>query len=135
MFFAIYCPDALPYISCDQIMYQSKSSGLKKALICFQVAWFCIQCITRLAFRISINLLELNAFGHSICALLLAFLWWHKPQDVQEPTLIPVCGPELERLCASMCMASEFEDQIEFDLFRMGVMEQFHIKALLRSNL
>ncbi|ORX96674.1 hypothetical protein BCR34DRAFT_593759 [Clohesyomyces aquaticus] len=67
---------------------------------------------------LSISLLELNTFGHSICALLIAFLWWDKPLDVSEPTLIKVEGQELEELCAFMCMSSFLEGQEEFSLFR-----------------
>ena len=72
----------------------------------------------RLAFQLSIGLLELNTCGHSICALLLAFLWWHKPQDVEEPTVIPVRDEKMQELCAFMCMASELGGQRELDLFR-----------------
>jgi hypothetical protein len=27
-------------------------------------------------------------FAHALCALVLLWIWWYKPQDVQEPTLI-----------------------------------------------
>jgi hypothetical protein len=33
-------------------------------------------------------LLELNTFGHAICTLLIYLLWWDKPLDVEQPTLI-----------------------------------------------
>jgi hypothetical protein len=118
LFLATYCPEALPDLSCEQINDQSKANGLTKSLICLQALWFCVQCITRLAFQLSISLLELNTCGHSICALLLAFLWWHKPQDVEEPTVIPVRNENMEELCAFMCMDSVLDDQRELDLFR-----------------
>jgi hypothetical protein len=118
LFLARYCPEALPDLSCEEIEDQSKANGLTKILICFQAIWFCVQCVTRLAFNLSISLLELNTCGHSVCALLLAFLWWYKPLDVDEPTLIPVRGPNMEELCAFMCIASDLEGQLEIDLFR-----------------
>ena len=38
--------------------------------------------------HIPISLLELNTFGHAVCALLIYFLWWNKPFDVDYPTVI-----------------------------------------------
>ncbi|KAL8813698.1 MAG: hypothetical protein Q9223_006970 [Gallowayella weberi] len=35
-----------------------------------------------------ISLLELNTFAHALCTLVIYLLWWHKPLDVEEPTLI-----------------------------------------------
>ncbi|KAL9134520.1 MAG: hypothetical protein Q9175_004300, partial [Cornicularia normoerica] len=37
--------------------------------------------------RIPISLLELNTFGHAICALLIYLLWWEKPFEVDYPTM------------------------------------------------
>jgi hypothetical protein len=121
---AKYCPEAIPDLSEEQINDQSKTNGVAKFLVCVQALWFCIQCISRLSFGLSISLLELNTFGHSICALMLAFLWWKKPLDVAQPTLISIKGDpkyeeEMSRLCAFMCMASALDDQLEFDLFKL----------------
>lgn len=33
-------------------------------------------------------MLELNTFGHAVCALLIYLLWWEKPFDVDYPTMI-----------------------------------------------
>lgn len=38
--------------------------------------------------RIPISLLELNTFGHAVCALLIYLLWWEKPFEVDYPTVI-----------------------------------------------
>jgi hypothetical protein len=121
---AKYCPEAIPDIPVDQINDQSKANGLAKVFVCLQALWFCFQCITRLSFHLSISLLELNTFGHSICALMLAVLWWRKPLDVAEPTLIPIRGnkeyqEKMEPLCAFMCMASKLDGKREFDLFEI----------------
>ena len=32
--------------------------------------------------------MELNTFGHAICALLIYFLWWEKPFEVEHPTIV-----------------------------------------------
>ena len=39
-----------------------------------------------MAQRIPISLLELNTFGHAICALFIYLLWWEKPFEVDIPT-------------------------------------------------
>ncbi|KAF2464834.1 uncharacterized protein BDR25DRAFT_295994 [Lindgomyces ingoldianus] len=117
---AEYQPNAIPDLSIEQIEDKSKANGLTKALVCLQALWFCVQCITRMSFGLSISLLELNTFGHSVCALLIAFLWWHKPLDVSEPSLISVIGTEMEELYAFMCMASRLEGQEKFNLFRFS---------------
>lgn len=38
--------------------------------------------------RIPISLLELNTFGHAVCALAIYILWWEKPFEVEYPTLV-----------------------------------------------
>ena len=35
-----------------------------------------------------LSLLELNTFGHAVCALLIYLLWWEKPFEVEFPTMI-----------------------------------------------
>ncbi|KAI4145262.1 MAG: hypothetical protein L6R39_003879 [Caloplaca ligustica] len=97
-------PDALPYISEDQIKDKSKADGLKKTLVCAQALWFCVQCITRLAQALPVGLLELNTFAHALCTLVIYVLWWHKPLDVEEPT--EVNDPRLHPILAYMWMTS-----------------------------
>jgi hypothetical protein len=78
----------LPDISRQHIEDKSKAGGLGKFLTCWQATYFCAQCVFRLSRRYSISLLELNVFAHALCALILLWIWWDKPQGVQEPTLI-----------------------------------------------
>ena len=97
-------PDLLPDISKEQIEDKSKADGLKKFLVCVQATWFCASCISRLASSLPISLLELNAMGHAACALLIYAMWWQKPLDIAEPTLIQ--GYQAHRLLAFMWMSS-----------------------------
>lgn len=97
-------PDLLPDVSEDQIKDKSKADGLQKFLICVQALWFCATCITRLASSLPISLLELNAFGHALCALLIYAMWWQKPLDVDEPSLIE--ENKAQPLLAYMWMSS-----------------------------
>jgi hypothetical protein len=97
-------PDLIPEISEEHIYDKSKASGLAKTLVCLQALWFCVQCIVRFAQGLAVSLLELNVFGHAICALLMYFLWWDKPLDIKEPTVLS--GKMVREMCALMCMRS-----------------------------
>jgi hypothetical protein len=105
-------PSLVPNMSKEHIEDKSNANGLAKALVCLQATWFCIQCITRLAQGLPVCLLELNTFGHAVCALFIYLLWWDKPLDVEEPTLIQ--GRESHELCALMCMSSVIDGRYEY---------------------
>ena len=95
-------PGLIPDIAEEQIKDKSKADSLAKFLVCLQALWFCVQCITRVTQRKAISLLELNTFAHAFCALLIYALWWHKPQDIEEPTLLQ--GQKEWAMCAFLCM-------------------------------
>lgn len=97
-------PGLIPNISEKQIKDKSKADSLAKFIVCLQALWFCVQCMTRVTQRKSISLLELNTFAHAFCALLIYALWWHKPQDVEEPTLLQ--GEKEWEMCAFFWMNS-----------------------------
>ena len=97
-------PNSLPNISTEQIQDKSKADSITKTLVCAQALWFCIQCTSRLAQSLPVSLLELNTFGHSLCTLLIYLLWWHKPLNVDQPTLIH--DKTLRPLFAYMWMTS-----------------------------
>ncbi|KAL8876517.1 MAG: hypothetical protein Q9198_005306 [Flavoplaca austrocitrina] len=104
MFCLRHEPNILPYVSPEQIKDKSKADGLKKTLVCAQATWFCVQCIARLAKSLPLSLLELNTVAHALCTLVIYLLWWHKPLDVEEPTLI--IDPKLAPMLAYMWMTS-----------------------------
>lgn len=95
-------PELIPDIAETNIKDKSKADSLAKFLVCLQALWFCVQCMTRITQRKAISLLELNTFAHAFCALLIYALWWHKPQDVEEPTLLQ--GEKEWEMCAFLCM-------------------------------
>lgn len=78
----------LPNMSEEDIKSKSRANGFAKGLVCVQAGWFCLQCVTRLAQRMPISLLELNTLGHAVCAMLIYWLWWDKPFDVELPTTL-----------------------------------------------
>jgi hypothetical protein len=48
------------------------------------------QTITRQVAGLPITLLELNTLAHVTCAVLMYFIWWKKPQNVDELFEVPV---------------------------------------------
>ena len=123
-FFLQHEPESLPDISEEQINDKSKADGVKKFLVCAQALWFCLQCISRLAQSLPISLLELNTFGHSLCTLLIYLLWWHKPLNIDEPTLIQ--DEKLQPLFAYMWMSSRISsDGLKGYDIQGGVRDEF----------
>ena len=97
-------PEVLPMLTEDEILDKSKASTLVKSLTCLQAFWFCLQCIVRLTMNSAISLLELNVFGHCICTFIIYAIWWTKPLDICEPTVLRAEGrPELQGLIALLC--------------------------------
>ncbi|KAL9113059.1 MAG: hypothetical protein Q9227_002671 [Pyrenula ochraceoflavens] len=88
LFLAQYSPELLPRISLEEIEDYSKANAMAKAIACLQTAWFCIQTIFRMSAGYPVSLLELNTFGHAICALIIYVLWWYKPFDLPKPFVI-----------------------------------------------
>lgn len=78
----------LPEISKEYIKDKSKADHLAKVLVIAQASWLILQVIMRWASRLPVTALELNTLAHSICALLVYSLWWDKPLDIQDPTLL-----------------------------------------------
>lgn len=108
IYLADHAPHLIPDLSVQDIRDKSKADGLAKLIVCFQALWFCVQCIVRVAQGQAISFLELNTFAHALCALLIYALWWHKPLDIDSPTLLE--GDEAWELCALMCVNSSDEN-------------------------
>ena len=81
-------PHIITDIAEDYILDQAASSGLSKALLIIQVAWFCTNCASRLFQHLPLSLLEVSTAAHSFCTLLTYFVWWSKPLNVAAPTLL-----------------------------------------------
>ncbi|PVH97583.1 hypothetical protein DM02DRAFT_684776, partial [Periconia macrospinosa] len=79
-------PEVIPDIDEIDILDKSKGDWFTKAIVCTQGAWFCSQCISRLASDLTISLLELNTLGHCICMFFIYCMWWKKPKhEIQYP--------------------------------------------------
>jgi hypothetical protein len=95
---------ALPRVSKASIKDRSKADGLAKILVCLQAGYIIVQYVGRLAAHLPQTFLEINTIGHVLCALIMYMFWWDKPQDIQEPTVLPCTG--YEDVCAYMWMCS-----------------------------
>ncbi|KZW01082.1 hypothetical protein EXIGLDRAFT_761092 [Exidia glandulosa HHB12029] len=100
-------PELIPDIAAVDIADRSKAGATGKALLCCQVLYFCGSCVARLRQSLPLSLLEITTIAHSLCALLAYAMWWYKPQDVEQPTLIS--GEQARQLCALMFMSSNTE--------------------------
>ncbi|KAI9866182.1 MAG: hypothetical protein M1813_001743 [Trichoglossum hirsutum] len=94
----------LPDVSLETIMDKSKADAIAKSLVCLQAGWMVIQCITRLANRLLITLLEITTLGHLSCALMMYFFWWNKPLDIGDPLIIS--RPHIRQMAAFLVEGS-----------------------------
>jgi hypothetical protein len=78
----------LPDVPESQIEDKSKADGLAKMIVVLQAGWMVIQTIARVQQKLPVTLLEINTIGHVICAFALYAMWWSKPLDIKDPTLI-----------------------------------------------
>ena len=63
-------------ISPTIISDKSKANLLGKGLVCIQVIWFFIQCVTRVEAHYPLALVEIHTVVHVVCALSMYILWW-----------------------------------------------------------
>jgi len=80
--------DLLPDISQDYIKDKSKADTLAKTVVICQASWLVLQCIARWSVKLPVTALELNVLAHTTSALFIYLLWWEKPMDIQEPTVV-----------------------------------------------
>ena len=88
----IYIMKHFPHIITDireeDILDRAASSSLSKALLVVQVAWFCMNCASRLFQGLPLSLLEVSTAAHAFCTLFTYLVWWSKPLNVATPTLL-----------------------------------------------
>ncbi|GKT51303.1 uncharacterized protein ColSpa_11484 [Colletotrichum spaethianum] len=103
----------LPSIHESQIQDKSKADWMAKSIVCIQAGWMVAQVIGRLIKRLPVSLLEINTCGHVACAVLLYLLWWSKPLDVLDPTILEEGNKNvlsLMALCSSMSATNGVTD-------------------------
>jgi hypothetical protein len=105
-------PHVIPDISEEVITDRAESSSLSKAVLIFQVGWFCTSCASRLIQHLPLSLLEVSTAAHAFCTLLTYFVWWSKPFNVAEGT--PMRGKEAQEVHALlMCSDMEYSQALD----------------------
>ena len=134
-YIAEHAPALIPDISEEHIRDKSKADGLAKVLVCLQAIWFCVQCIVRVAQSQDISFLEINTSAHAVCALLTYALWWHKPLDIESPSILT--GKLAWELCALMCVTTNGEKSWNFYISRYIFRHNFSLYSenLLETEL
>jgi hypothetical protein len=105
LFLMSTAPELLPDVAEGEVKDKSKGNWLIKTIACLQAIWFCVSCLVRVAQRLPLSLLELNTFAYAICTIIVYFIWWNKPLDIERPLLIT--SPQLRPLLAFMWMTSK----------------------------
>ncbi|KAF3004746.1 hypothetical protein E8E13_000096 [Curvularia kusanoi] len=98
----------VPQISAAEIKDKNKADGLAKLLVCIQAGWMIIQVTSRAATGLATTLLEVHVVAHVVCALVMYVIWWHKPRQVESPTLLK---DDLGPLAMYMFLASRMSGQ------------------------
>ncbi|KAK6077275.1 hypothetical protein SCUP234_06687 [Seiridium cupressi] len=89
----------LPDFPVEVIKDKSKADALAKSLAIMQAGWFVLQAITRQASGLMVTPFELSTLAHAVCALVVYYLWWDKPLDVQSSTDVPT-GEQIAAIVA-----------------------------------
>jgi hypothetical protein len=105
-------PHIIPDISEDFITDRAESSGLSKAVLIFQIGWFCTNCVSRLILGLPLSLLEVSTAAHAVCTLLTYFIWWSKPLNIAEGTTMRGRAAR-EVLALLMCSTTEYYEALE----------------------
>jgi hypothetical protein len=105
----------LPDVPENQIADKSKADGLAKFLVVLQAGWMTLQTIARVHQGLPVTLLEINTMGHVVCAFALYGLWWSKPLDIKDPTLVRR-EEWMDKFIATMWMCSPicWQDPTDF---------------------
>jgi hypothetical protein len=99
MFLMKHDPGLIPDISEDEIRDKSKADSIAKVLLVWQLVYFCLSCVSRLAQRLPLSLLEVTTFAHALCTMITYMMWWKKPRDINLPTVL--IGQKANDLSAS----------------------------------
>ncbi|KAH7080480.1 hypothetical protein BKA63DRAFT_506520 [Paraphoma chrysanthemicola] len=76
------------HLSREAIEDRGKADWLVKVLALLQMAWLVIQCVARVGQKLPLTTLELSTLAYIPCALLIFYLWWDKPYDIGQPTMV-----------------------------------------------
>ena len=111
LFLTKTCPPLLPAISAEDIRDHSKADTIAKLLAALQALYQFLSVVGRLAMKLPVSQLEINTFGHILCAFAILLIWFDKPKDVKVRT--PISTPWARPLCAYLWMCSDLSSVLE----------------------
>jgi len=85
-------PDLVPDLPETAITDRAGADGLRKALLVFQVLSFFLNFAVRWAHGLELSLLEVSTASRGLCCLATYVVWWSKPFNIAEPTMILPAG-------------------------------------------
>ena len=94
--------EKIRYYPIAKIDDKDKADYLAKVLACVQACWIVLQCLGRKLNGLPITLLELNTVLHVVNAVVMYGLWWEKPVDVGQPSIIGQSEEEWENESVEM---------------------------------
>lgn len=71
-----------------EIQDRSKSDLFARALVVLQIAFFCLNCLTRAIRHLPLTLLELGTLGFAACTILTYIILFKKPRSVAHPIVL-----------------------------------------------
>ncbi|EKM56212.1 uncharacterized protein PHACADRAFT_209689 [Phanerochaete carnosa HHB-10118-sp] len=83
-----HAPGLIPDLSKASILNRCRSNAFAKALLVLKLFHFCVSCALRLLRSLPLSLFEVSTLAHAICAVTTYAIWWNKPFDIAEPTVI-----------------------------------------------
>jgi hypothetical protein len=98
----------IPDISKADIEDKNKGGSFAKTVVCVQLIWFFGSCMVRWKAHFALSLFEANVLVHVLWAIFVYVIWWDKPYEVDEPTLIETT-PELDKDLALMLIFNNFD--------------------------
>jgi hypothetical protein len=76
------------WITEQEIQNKGKSDSLGKSLTILQLSWLLFQCSARLVQHLPLTTLEISTLAYIPCALVIYYLWWDKPYEINTPTYL-----------------------------------------------
>lgn len=91
-----------PLISKQEVLDHSKAGAFAKILAIWQIVWFLVDIVTRLARHLLIAQLEVGVAGFAMLALAIYGLYFSKPKGVNIGTRVSFNIPEDPETCRSL---------------------------------
>ena len=129
-----YYPNLIPNLPALSLWDRSKTDSIAKALLIIQVLYFCASCIIRRAKDLPLSLLEITTLAHAVCALLTYFVWWCKPSNILEPTILKPSEGDVDELVARLLMESSPYREFPGGIFFLSCAPECQLLSRLRDT-